>query len=379
MNVCPKNAIKMIEDNEGFKYPKVDMNKCINCGLCRKVCPIINKAIFNDFVPKAYLFQNKKEDVRSDSTSGGFFSAIGEYVIEQHGVVYGAAFDEDFKVYHAGVTKKEDLKKFRKSKYVQSNLSSVFTEIKKHLDSNQLVVFSGTPCQVAGLNNYLNKKYDNLILVDIMCHSVPSPLYYEKYKEYILNKMNANKILNVNFRDKRKYGYKYSMMTVETDNGVYSQGVDTDPYLRAFFGDYSVRPSCYNCRFKTQKRVSDITIWDCFNINEIDKSFDDDKGTTRVLVQSEKGMNLLNHLEDVRIKEIDSIIATGKVHEMTHSVKPNSKRNEFFNAINTDEGAIDKFFPITIKTRLNSFVRKMLSITGLYSSVKTLAKKILKR
>ena len=212
-----------------------------------------------------------------------------------------------------------------------------------------------------------------------MCHSVPSPLYYEKYKEYILNKMNANKILNVNFRDKRKYGYKYSMMTVETDNGVYSQGVDTDPYLRAFFGDYSVRPSCYNCRFKTQKRVSDITIWDCFNINEIDKSFDDDKGTTRVLVQSEKGMNLLNHLEDVRIKEIDSIIATGKVHEMTHSVKPNSKRNEFFNAINTDEGAIDKFFPITIKTRLNSFVRKMLSITGLYSSVKTLAKKILKR
>ncbi len=378
-NICPKGAIEMVEDGEGFKYPKINKDKCIDCGLCKKVCPILNKQQFNDFKQKAYLFQNKKEDVRSDSTSGGFYSSIGEYVINNHGVVYGASFDKDFKVEHTKAEKVEELSKFRKSKYVQSNLKDTFKEIKAYLDDKRMVVFSGTPCQVAGLNNYLKKNYDNLILIDIMCHSVPSPLYYEKYKEYILKKMNAKKIISVNFRDKRKYGYKYSMMTVETDNGVYSQGIDTDPYLRAFFGDYSVRPSCYNCRFKTQKRVSDITIWDCFNINEIDKSFDDDKGTTRLLVQSEKGLEILNKLESTRLKEIDLKTAVGRVHEMTHSVKSKQGRDEFFKAINSDENAIDKYFPITIKTRLNSFVRKTLSVTGLYSSIKSIAKKILRK
>ena len=378
-NICPKGAIEMVEDSEGFKYPQINKDKCIDCGLCKKVCPILNKQQFNDFKQKAYLFQNKKEDVRKDSTSGGFYSSIGEYVINNGGVVYGASFDKDFKVEHTKAEKVEELSKFRKSKYVQSNLKDTFKEIKKYLDDKRMVVFSGTPCQVAGLNNYLKKSYDNLILIDIMCHSVPSPLYYEKYKKYILKKMNAKKILSVNFRDKRKYGYKYSMMTVETDNGIYSQGIDTDPYLRAFFGDYSVRPSCYNCRFKTQKRVSDITIWDCFNINEIDKSFDDDKGTTRLLVQSEKGLDILNKLENTRLKEIDLKTAVGRVHEMTHSVKSKQGRDEFFKAINSDENAIDKYFPITIKTRLNSFVRKTLSVTGLYSSIKSIAKKILRK
>lgn len=379
MNICPKNAIEMTEDEEGFRYPKIDKEKCINCGLCKKVCPILNKQQFNEFKQKAYLFQNKKENVRKDSTSGGFYSSIGEYVINNNGVVYGASFDNDFKVEHTKAEKLNELSKFRKSKYVQSNLKNTFKEIKKYLDDKKMVVFSGTPCQVAGLNNYLKKSYDNLILIDIMCHSVPSPLVYEKYKEYILKKMNAKKILSVNFRDKRKYGYKYSMMTIETDNGVYSQGIDTDPYLRAFFGDYSVRPSCYNCRFKTQKRVSDITIWDCFNINEIDKTFDDDKGTTRLLVQSEKGLDILNKLNDIRLKEMDLDTAVGRVHEMTHSVKSKKGRDEFFKAINSNEDAIDKYFPINVKTRLNSFVRKALSVTGLYSSIKSIAKKILKK
>ena len=378
-NICPKNAIEMVEDEEGFLYPQINKDKCINCGLCKKVCPILNKQSFEEFEQKAYLFQNKKDDVRSDSTSGGFFSALGEYIIENNGVVYGAAFNDSFKVEHMSATTKEELKKFRKSKYVQSNLKDTFKEIKNDLKDGKLVAFSGTPCQVAGLNAYLNKKYDNLILVDIMCHSVPSPLVFEKYKEYILKKMNANKIISINFRDKKKYGYKYSMMTVVTDKGTYSQGIDTDPYLRAFFGDYSVRPSCYNCHFKTQKRVSDITIWDCFNINEIDKSFDDDKGTTRILVQSEKGLNILNKLENIRAKEIDLKIAVGKVHEMTHSVKENKNRKLFFEEINNNEKTLDKYFPINIKTKANSFVRKTLSVTGLYSKVKTVAKKLLKK
>ena len=377
-SVCPKNAIKMVRDNEGFLYPEVDREKCVNCGMCKKVCPILNKAELNEFKPKAYLFQNSNEEIRKDSTSGGIFTAIGEFVIKNNGIVYGATFDDNFVVNHIGIESTDDLSKFRKSKYVQSNQNNCFKEIKQYLDNGKLVCYSGTPCQVGGLRAYLRKDYENLILVDIMCHSVPSPLVFEKYKGYILKKMNANKILNINFRDKNKYGYKYSMMTVETDNGIYSQGIDTDPYLRAFFGDTSVRPSCYNCHFKTMKRVSDLTIWDCFNINEIDKSFDDDIGTTRVLVQSEKGEKLLENLDNVRLKELDINIATKKVKEMTSSVNYNSKRKEFFENIN-DDNVFGKYYPTNFKTKINSFVRKTLAVTGVYSSVKSFAKKILRK
>lgn len=377
-SACPKNAIRMVRDNEGFLYPEVDREKCVNCGMCKKVCPILNKAKLNEFKPKAYLFQNSNEEIRKDSTSGGIFTAIGEFVIKNNGIVYGASFDDNFVVNHIGIESVDDLSKFRKSKYVQSNQNNCFKEIKQYLDNGKLVCYSGTPCQVVGLRAYLRKDYENLILVDIMCHSVPSPLVFEKYKGYILKKTNANKILNINFRDKNKYGYKYSMMTVETDNGIYSQGIDTDPYLRAFFSDVSIRPSCYNCHFKTMKRVSDLTIWDCFNINEIDKSFDDDKGTTRVLVQSEKGEKLLENLDNVRLKELDINIATKKVKEMTNSVNYNSKRKGFFENIN-DDNVFEKYYPTNFKTKINSFVRKTLAVTGVYSSVKSFAKKILRK
>jgi len=377
-NICPKNAIEMVEDTEGFLYPVINKEKCINCGLCKRVCPLINQQSFNNFEQKAFLFQNKEENIRSNSTSGGFFSSIGEYIISKGGIVYGAAFDSDFKVEHTSAEQKYELKKFQKSKYVQSKLKNTFKEIHKHLNEGRLVCFSGTPCQVAGIKSFLRKSYDNLILVDLMCHSVPSPLYFEKYKKYILKKMNATEIINVDFRDKRKYGYKYPMMTIETNNGTYSEGIDTDPYLRAFFKDYSVRPSCYNCKFKTQKRVSDITIWDCFNINEIDKSFDDDKGTTRVLVQSEKGYNILKQLKNVKIKEIPVKIATKNVKEMTRSVKPNEHREKFYKDFDK-ENFIETHFPKNFKTKINGGARKLLCTTGLYSKVKSIAKKILRK
>ena len=377
-SICPKNAIEMISDNEGFLYPQINKDKCIECGLCKKVCPILNHLKFNDFEQKAFLFQNNNIDIRNDSTSGGFFTSIGEYVISKGGIVFGATFDKNFVVKHSSAIISEELSKFRKSKYVQSSLENSFKEIKKYLNNGRLVLFSGTPCQVAGLNTYLGKTYENLILVDIMCHSVPSPLFFEKYKEYILKIKHATKILDINFRDKSKYGYKYSMMTVKTDNGIYSEGIDTDPFLRAFFGDLSVRPSCYNCHFKTQKRVSDITIWDCFNVNEIDKSFDDDKGTTRILVQSIKGLDIINDLSNIKLKEISVDIAVNKVKEMKNSVKINPKRDKFFSEINNNS-LIENNFPKTIFTRLNGLIRRILSITGLYTSFKTLAKKILKK
>ncbi len=377
-SICPKGAIKMVRDNEGFLYPQIDKNKCIECGLCKRTCPILNKQEKRPFTQKAYLFQNNNENIRADSTSGGFFSALGEYIINNHGIVYGASFNKDFIVEHTKATKIYELNKFRKSKYVQSNQNNCFEEIKQYLNAGTLVCYSGTPCQVAGLKAFLKKDYKNLITVDLMCHSVPSPLFFEKYKQYILQKLNATKILNINFRDKSKYGYKYSMMTVKTDNGTYSEGIDTDPYLRGFFGDLTVRPSCFNCQFKTQQRVSDITIWDCFNINELDRKLDDDKGTTRILIQSQKGQDIINNLQNVILKEIPVEKAVDKVKEMTHSVKYNNKRHNFFDNIN-DDNFIEQKFPKNIKTKINSFVRKALSVTGLYSITKSITKKILKR
>ena len=380
-NICPNEAITMIADKEGFLYPSIDEKRCVDCGMCQKICPIMKQQFFNNFKQKAFLFQNKNEKIRKESTSGGFFSAISEYVINKGGIVIGASFDNDWKVIHTMANNSRELCKFRKSKYVQSNLGKMYTKIKEQLNRGTLVCFSGTPCQVAGLKSYLQWDYDNIILIDIMCHSVPSPLYFEKYKKYICDKLNAKKILDINFRDKRKFGYKYPMMTIETDNGIYSEGIDTDPYLRAFFKDYSVRPSCYNCKFKTQKRVSDITIWDCFNISEIDKSFDDDKGTTRMLIHSKKGLNILNQLKDVKYKEINVKTATNEVCEMINSVRYNNKRNAFFDDLSKNENTneiINKYFPITIVTKCNSFIRKILSITGLYTKVKMIAKKIIR-
>ena len=379
-SICPQKAIEMKEDEEGFLYPFIDEKKCTQCGVCKKVCPVINKQKFNDFKPKAYLFQNENEEVRSSSTSGGFFSALGEYVVANGGTVYGAVFDENFNVEHIGITNKDELFRFRKSKYVQSNQKNVFKEIKQKLEKKELVCYSGTPCQVAGLKSFLVKEYDNLITMDIMCHSVPSPKVFDKYKEYILNKMNTNKILSIDFRDKSRYGYKYSMMTVCTDNGTYSEGIDTDPYLRAFFGDYSVRPSCYKCKFKTMKRVSDITIWDCFNIGEFDKSYDDDKGTTRILVQSVKGEKILDELENIKKKKIDLEKATNTVRVMTKSVRYNSQRNKFISELNINENeAFSKCFPITLKTKINGGMRKFLANTGLYVIIKKFLKKILRK
>lgn len=361
-------------DNEGFEYPKVDEQKCINCSLCQKICPIRKQNKFHEYPQRAFLFQNKNVSARKQSTSGGFVSAIGEYVISNGGVAYGVAFDKDFIVKHQRAITLEQLYKFRKSKYVQSFQGQTFASVKEDLESGKLVLYTGTPCQVSGLNSYLGKKYSNLVLVDIMCHSVPSPLVFEEYKKYILNKMGAKKIVDIDFRDKSKCGYKYSMMTVVTDKGIYSEGIDTDPFLRAFFQDYSIRPSCCNCAFKTQKRVSDITIWDCFNINEIDKSFDDDKGTTRLLIQSKQGEEIIGKLRDVRLKEIDIGIAVFKVKEMLKSVNYNGKREQFFQNID-----FEKYFPITVYTKLNGFVRKMLNEMGIYSIVKSAAKKILRK
>lgn len=381
-NICPKKAIEMIEDAEGFLYPVVNMDKCINCGLCEKVCPIMNKQEKKEKYQNAYLINNKDNEVRKQSTSGGAFTPIAEYVIENYGVVFGAAFDGEWNVCHTYVENKSDLQKFRGSKYVQSDLKNTFTEAKQFLNEGRLVCFSGTPCQIQGLKNFLGKEYENLITVDVVCRAVPSPLVLKKYLEYQKQKNKSKHIKKVVFRDKSKYGYGYSSMRVDVENNIYQEGVETDPYLRAFFNNYSDRPSCFECKFRNKDRISDFTIWDCFTIAEFDKKMSDNLGTTRMLIQTKKGEQIFDNIkEKYNYKEIEVEKAIKNVRELKESPKPNERRAEFFKDINNvnEKEFFNKYFPNTIKVKSERILRKFLAKTGLNDKVKNTIKNIMKK
>lgn len=381
-NICPVNAIKMIEDDEGFLYPKVDQKICINCGLCEKVCPITNKLNLKNEMQKAYVVNNKDDQVRMESTSGGAFTAIAEYVISKNGVVFGATFDDEFYVHHTYVENKEELGKFRGSKYVQSDVKECFKETKNFLDSGRLVCFSGTPCQIQGLKKYLQYEYENLITVDVVCRAVPSPLVLKKYIEYQKIKLNVDKFNAIAFRNKEKYGYKYSTMTLKSDNNSYYQGVETDPYLRAFFKNYSDRPACFDCKFRNPNRVSDFTIWDCFTIGEICKELDDNKGTTRVIVHNKKAIEIFNEIKNkFNYEEISMDVATNNVKELKTAPIPNEKRNEFFNDIRIlpPDKFFEKYFPDSIKVKVERRIRKIFVNTTLYNKLKKVAKKLINK
>lgn len=383
INICPVNAITMKEDSEGFLYPNVDQKKCVNCGLCEKICPILNKKEKEENYQKAYVINNKNDEVRAQSTSGGSFTPIAEYVIENKGVVFGAILDDNLNVYHTYAETKEEIKKFRGSKYVQSDLKNTFTEVKKFLENGRMICFSGTPCQIQGLKSFLGKEYETLITVDVVCRAVPSPLVLRKYLEFHKQtNINAGNIDRIVFRDKSKYGYNYSSMLVEGKNLKYREGVETDPYLRAFFNNYSDRPSCFDCKFRNKDRISDFTIWDCFTIAQFDKKLADNKGTTRMLIQTKKGANIFEKIKNkYNYKEIEVEEAIRNVREMKESPVPNNNREKFFTDIHTmqEKEFFKKYFPNTIKVKCEKTIRRILMKTGLNDKVKNTIKKIIRK
>ena len=379
-NICPVNAIEMKEDKEGFLYPIVNEEKCIKCELCKKVCPVLN--IKNETKEQhAYIFQNANDDVRRQSTSGGAFSAIAEKIIDKNGIVYGVIFDKDFNVIHKGIENKEELYKFRNSKYVQSNLNNVFKEVKENLEKDRWVCFSGTSCQIEGLKNFLRKQYEKLLLVDVVCRAVPSPLIWKKYLK--LKTQENGDVSKIYFRDKL-YGYKYSNFSVyDSQNNLrYHNGVESDPYLRAFFSNICDRPSCYNCKFKKLNRESDITLWDCFNVEKYNSKLDDDKGTTRILANTVKGKRFVEELGVTHnLEEIDVELATKNFLAMFQSVKYNSERSDFFEDVGKleEKELFTKYFSDNITVKSERVIRKLLLKTGIYKKILNLGKKIRKR
>lgn len=304
-SACPIKAISMVEDEEGFLYPIIDEEKCVNCGLCLKKCPIVqgNKCGKTN---KFYAVKHKKEDIRSVSSSGGIFSAMAQAVISDGGVVYGAAYDERFSVRHIRTTD-EDWTKLRTAKYVQSDMGDVFTHVKADLIRGYEVLFTGTPCQIAGLKNFLiGVDATKLITTDLVCHGVPSPGIWREYLDYLSQKTNST-IGKVNFRNKNGCGWHNSTVKIESTTGdmLLNESQSQAFFFRLFFNHLILRPCCYSCQYANLNRVGDITIGDYWGIENHYPELDDDKGVSLVMANTEKGKQLLKRIgSDLQLLEI---------------------------------------------------------------------------
>ena len=361
-NVCPKKCIEMVSDNEGFWYPKIDETKCINCGLCEKVCPIIHKCQPDETrKTTAMAAINLNEEIRLKSSSGGIFTLIAEKIINQGGVVFGAAFADDFRsVHHICMDNVADLEKLRGSKYVQSKIGDTYKQAKQFLDNGRKVLFTGTPCQIGGLYSYLQKHYDNLYTQDIICHGVPSPMVWEKYVEERERK-SASQIQRMFFRHK-KYGWKtYAVLFEFSNNTAYVKSLQEDSFMRAFLSNSCLHPSCHDCSFKSIKRQSDITLADFWGIQNVLPEMDDDKGTSLVLVHSDKGKALLSQLSDkIKSNEVSCDLIEKYNLAAVKSALANKNRNLFMKSIVSGnfDNTVNKYCKQDLNLRLKALISR---------------------
>ena len=299
-SICPHNAIAMRPDALGFLYPVVDETKCTDCGLCERVCA------FNDHYdtslnfpqPDAYAARHINMEEVESSRSGAAFIAISDWILEHGGVVYGAGYTDHFRVAHKRATTKDERNEFKGSKYVQSDLTGVFRQVKEDLKNGLLVLFSGTPCQTAGLNSYIGKKLrEKLYLVDIVCHGVPSPFVWRDYLAY-LERKHGDEICWVNFRDKQLFGWKAHHESFKFVNGGGKM-----IFTYTFYKHIMFRHSCGVCPYTNTRRPSDITIADFWGWEKTDPTINaDDKGVSLVLVNTEKGRRLFEAIQgDMRV------------------------------------------------------------------------------
>ena len=315
----------MISDNEGFCYPIVDESICIKCNLCCKVCPQINsKDTERSF--DVYALSHPDSNILAKSSSGGAFSLLAEWVLKNNGIIFGAAFDENWNVKHIYIDTVKDLDKLRRSKYVQSDINDSFRKAKEFLLKDKLVLFTGTPCQIKGLKLYLNKEYDKLITVDLICHGVPSPMIWSNYIKKISDK---KKIKYINFRDKENGWEKYSIRIIYNDNSYISENPKNNFYFRGFIRNVYLRPSCYQCNSKSFKSGSDITIGDFWGIKEVTPALYNQNGVSCVIVNSEKVKKYFEFMA-VNYTKLDYYSVYKYNHALEESVTMPNFRNLFF-------------------------------------------------
>lgn len=332
VNVCPKQTIHFKNDYAGFRYPEVNMNNCIDCSLCEKVCPIITPVdTKNNFAePYVKAAWNKNEEIRINSTSGGVFSALAIQFIRQGGYVVGAEYTEDYGIKHTIISDEEKIKSLRQSKYAQSELDNIFGRIKKLLNIGEKVMFCGTPCQVAGLRNYLIKDYDNLFLVDFICRGIVSQKIYKKYLESVENH-SKSKVVNVHFKNK-DFGWNRFSTKLTLKNGkTYHKDRYHDEYMVGYLKyNLYLRPCCNDCKFKTLPRVSDVTLGDFWGIGNSKKELDNDKGTSVVIINSKKGSDFFNQISDLLYSEDSTIEQVKKGNDCLLNIAPKGEYSDYF-------------------------------------------------
>lgn len=363
--ICPKGAITMQEDSEGFKYPAIDKSKCIDCGLCCKVCPL-DKKLENVIAPAAsFACTAKDKNFARQSSSGGVFAILANMYVKEQAVIYGAAFDDNLNVCHIRADKKDELKSLYTSKYVQSDMGNTFRQVKGDLDNGKKVLFAGTPCQVAGLKSYLQKDYLNLLSVDFICHGVPSPLVWQRYIIAMEKKLN-NKITEISFRDK-KDGWKNYYFKLSTANGdVFYEKHGENIYMKGFLKDLYLRSSCYDCKFKTLHRASDITLADFWGIEKIIPEINVEKGVSLCWASSEKGKQVLaDVLKRTDYYEVKLREAIKHNSSAIKSVEMHKNRDKFFEEVNNSDAdiisLIEKYYDNrSLRKRLSSKLRAKL-------------------
>lgn len=367
VQVCPKQCITFVEDTEGFRYPSVNTDQCINCSLCEKVCPVINQN--NKKEPlEVFAAKNKNEQDLFSSSSGGLFLIFANRIVKEGGVVFGARFDEHWNVVHSYSETEDGIRAFMGSKYVQSRIGSSYKEARDFLLKGRKVLFTGTSCQISGLKRFLQRDYENLLTIDVICHGVPSPKVWQRYLTEIqlaTPMVNKGSIKSISFRDKRINwkNFCFTLSFSETSIDRNPQIVSLthlhreDPYMRLFLRNLILRPSCYKCPAKQGKSWSDLTIADFWGIERFYPEFDDERGVGLLMVNSEKGRHAMElDVDAMLMKEVSLSEATACNLSYNHSVGNPDKRDKCFQMINSSRMDINtivhKLFYISIGTRI---------------------------
>lgn len=332
-NICPTGAIRMRADQEGFMYPEINNELCCDCRKCEKACPIITPPKLSTKIEACFVAQSEEQNVLDESTSGGFVDALCKYLLqEKGGYVCGVAFDSDFMPHHKIVDSYESARAFRNSKYAQSNMGHVFSDMLQLLRNGQKVMFIGTPCQVAGLKAYLDKDYECLITVDLVCRSIPSPVLWREYLDW-QEKRHGAKVVKATCR-KKTYGYHSGALELEFENGKrYAGSNRVDYFMKSFHKNICSRYSCYDCQFKTKNRCSDFTVFDSWNPSAAVKTdfTDNDKGFSGVIVHTAKGKKIISHLDNLLIYDADVDVLIGNKGGMVlNSINKPTERDAFY-------------------------------------------------
>ena len=359
-NICPKHCIRMTENHEGFLYPQMQEENCVNCGTCEKVCPVLQEASAQDSGKQARAVMNRDQDVLMKSSSGGLFSALADEIIARGGCVFGAAFTADFgRVHHRMAENIEDLCALRGSKYMQSDLEDCYPAVREQLNQGRWVLFTGTPCQIAGLKGFLGRNHERLICADVICHGAPSSLLWRSYLKHIQKKLGG-RVSAVCFRDKTDGWKKYGIKITAEDGRTYRCAMGQDPYLRMFLKNVCLRESCYHCKVKENGFFSDITMGDLWGVEQILPETECDLGVSFALVHTEKGKHLFEQAgRGLNVLPIDYEQALMHNPLLTGSVRRPDARDDFFSDLETLSWS--KLERRYAKDRIDTVVRRKIS------------------